>query len=376
MRSAGRCLLGACLALLLLAGTAAAQQLPLKTEVPERRIGICPALDAPDPGLVTEADRQEAARLTTSATQAAIIGDHQQARSLLRRAARLDPQDADVAYLLARASDEVADRDGALREYCRYLDLSPDAPEAAEVQVRIADLAPDGGQEYTEQALRQFRLGVNNFQFGRIEPAEVAFTAALEEAPEWPEAYYNRALAYARLEQPALARSNLERYLALLPDAPDADAVRAAIEQLANPVARYSAGTAFAAGIFPGGGHFYTGRPVVGTLVLGAVGGLVAFGLLSEDIVIECRSIPVNNVCPPGDVAGEERTRPYLVPALGAAAALTLAAAIEAWRGAGRSGTGAGSLVQVGAVEGTRLRVPAVSAGPNGTRIELFRWTF
>ncbi|MCA9737367.1 MAG: tetratricopeptide repeat protein [Gemmatimonadota bacterium] len=376
MRSAGRCLLGACLALLLLAGTAAAQQLPLKTEVPERRIGICPALDAPDPGLVTEADRQEAARLTTSATQAAIIGDHQQARSLLRRAARLDPQDADVAYLLARASDEVADRDGALREYCRYLELSPDAPEAAEVQVRIADLAPDGGQEYTEQALRQFRLGVNNFQFGRIEPAEVAFTAALEEAPEWPEAYYNRALAYARLEQPALARSNLERYLALVPDAQDADAVRAAIDQLANPVARYSAGTAFAAGIFPGGGHFYTGRPVVGSLVLGAVGGLVAFGLLSEDIVIECRSIPVNNVCPPGDVAGEERTRPYLVPALGAAGALTLAAAIEAWRGAGRSGTGVGSLVQVGAVDGPRLRVPAVSAGPNGTRIELFRWTF
>lgn len=376
MRSAGRCLLGACLALLLLAGAAAAQQLPLKTEVPERRIGICPALDAPDPGLVTEADRQEAARLTTSATQAAIIGDHQQARSLLRRAARLDPQDADVAYLLARASDEVADRDGALREYCRYLELSPDAPEAAEVQVRIADLAPDGGQEYTEQALRQFRLGVNNFQFGRIEPAEVAFTAALEEAPEWPEAYYNRALAYARLEQPALARSNLERYLALVPDAQDADAVRAAIDQLANPVARYSAGTAFAAGIFPGGGHFYTGRPVVGSLVLGAVGGLVAFGLLSEDIVIECRSIPVNNVCPPGDVAGEERTRPYLVPALGAAGALTLAAAIEAWRGAGRSGTGVGSLVQVGAVDGPRLRVPAVSAGPNGTRIELFRWTF
>ncbi|MEZ4417616.1 MAG: tetratricopeptide repeat protein [Gemmatimonadota bacterium] len=374
MRSAGRSLLGACLALAVTAPLAA-QQLPIKTAVPERTIGICPAIEAPDPGLVTEADRQEAARLTTSATQAAIIGDHQQARSLLRRAARLDPLDPDVAYLLARASDEVSDRQGALEEYCRYLSLAPESAESAEVQARVAELAPDPAAAYSEDAIRQFRLGVNSFQFGRAQGAEVAFTAAIEAAPEWPEAYYNRGLVYAQLGQTALATSNLERYLALAPEAEDAAAVRAALERLANPVARFSPGTALAAGVFPGGGHFYTGRPLIGAVVLGAVGGLVAFGVLSDDIVIECRSIPVNNVCPPGDIADQTSTRPYLAPALGVAGALTVITAIEAYRGAKRRNGDVSSLVSVDTEGGggLRLGVPAVSVGPTGTRIELFR---
>jgi len=357
----------------------AGQQLPVKSEVPTRQLGICPAFEAADPGLVTEADRAEAARLSTSATQAAIIGDHAQARTLLLRAARLDPLDPNVAYLLARSSEEVSDREAALEHFCRFLALSPNAPEAPEVQARVAVLAPDPDSGYSEEAMRSFRLGVNNLQFGRTEPALGAFTAAIEAAPEWPEAYYNRGLTYARLNQPELASTNLERYLELAPDAEDADAVRSALGRLADPQVEFNPGSVIAAGLLPGGAHFATGRPFVGTLVLGAVGGLIAFGILSEDIVIQCRSIPVDGVCPTQDIASEERTRPYLAPALGAAGGLTVLAVWEAYRNAkGRSGD-LGSLVQIRSTTDGSIRrwgMPRLTVGPTGTAVEWFRMVF
>ncbi len=344
-----------------------------------QQVGVCPALPEVDPGLVTESDRAEAGRLSTSATQAAIIGDHAQARSLLLRAARLDPTDANVAYLLARASEEVSDDPAALEHYCRFLTLAPNAPEAQEVQERVAVLSPDEDAGYSESATRSFRLGVNNLQFGRIEPAIAAFDAAIEQAPEWPEAYYNRGLTYARLNEPELAKSNLERYLLLAPEAEDADAVRSAVVRLSDPAAEFNPTSVIAAGILPGGAHFSTGRPAAGALVLGAVGGLVAFGVLSEDIIIQCRSIPVGNVCPPSDIAGEERKRKYLAPALGGAVAITAFAAWEAYRSAkGRSGA-LGSLFQVHASPDGQQRswgMPRLTVGETGTAIEWFRMVF
>lgn len=107
---------------------------------------------------------------------------------------------------------------------------------------------------------------------------------------------------------------------------------------------RFSPGRALALGLAaPGLGHFYTARPVRGLLVLSAAAGALAAGVFYEKVDIRCLAIPTANVCPPGQVATEESSRPLLLPAIGAAAAITLLGAIDAFAGAddpARTGAG------------------------------------
>src|SRR5690606_23876775 len=99
---------------------------------------------------------------------------------------------------------------------------------------------------------------------------------------------------------------------------------------------RLSPGAAFAAGIFPGGGQFYTGRPVFGVVVTVATAGVVAGGVFYERTTIRCRDASAGRDCPEELIAGRDTDRPYLGPALGAAAGVALIAAVEAALHAGR----------------------------------------
>lgn len=84
--------------------------------------------------------RQQARDLAQRGQRAAILGDRVAARDQLRLAARLDPADPDLAYQLARAEEGAGNRTEAATEYCRFLALAPDAPDAAEARARVADL--------------------------------------------------------------------------------------------------------------------------------------------------------------------------------------------------------------------------------------------
>jgi len=114
--------------------------------------------------------------------------------------------------------------------------------------------------------------------------------------------------------------------------------------------------------ILPGAGEFYANRPVQGLLVLAAAGGAATAGYFVTRVDVDCRSVPVNGTCPPGDVLGEDRKRPYLTAGLATAAAITLLGAIDAALGAGndRGGARTDSPVDVGAdgrVHLTLLRI-------------------
>jgi hypothetical protein len=146
------------------------------------------------------------------------------------------------------------------------------------------------------------------------------------------------------------------------------------------PARRIDPGQAAVLGMLvPGLGQIYAGKPGRGVLVLGAAAGALAFGLLHETISVECLSVPVNNFCPPADVVSEEADRPYLVPALGAALALSVIGAIDAFtaaRGANRrAAEGARGESSVGAA-GPRLEPPSLAATPSRIRFEIIRVRF
>jgi hypothetical protein len=99
--------------------------------------GRCPAarkVTAP-----SDEQRRSARTLVSRAQQAVIVDDHTSARDLYERAVVLDPTDATTAYALARTYESLRDP-RAVNEYCRFLALAPNAPEAADVRQRLTSL--------------------------------------------------------------------------------------------------------------------------------------------------------------------------------------------------------------------------------------------
>ncbi|MEO6529224.1 MAG: tetratricopeptide repeat protein, partial [Gemmatimonadaceae bacterium] len=87
---------------------------------------------------VTDLQRRTARDLAQRAQQSAILGDRTAARDQMTQAAALDPSNPDLAYQLARAQESAGAPDDAATEFCRFLALAPNAPEAAEARERVA----------------------------------------------------------------------------------------------------------------------------------------------------------------------------------------------------------------------------------------------
>src|SRR3712207_5822282 len=122
-----------------LAVTAEAQQLPVKRSLSPASILACPAPTAPV--TIARNDSPDVRRLMALGHEAAIVGDHRQARDVFLDAARLSPGDERIAYQLGRAYEELGERANAVREYCRFLALAPQASDAPDVRTRVAALA-------------------------------------------------------------------------------------------------------------------------------------------------------------------------------------------------------------------------------------------
>jgi tetratricopeptide (TPR) repeat protein len=205
---------------------------------------------------VSAAAKLEAQQLTGRAQAASIEGDNSTATSLYQKAAQLNPSDPSIAYALGREYEVTRDA-RAMGEYCRFLALSPAAPEAADVRQRIAELA-----------------------------------------------------------------------LALPPDTAIVRIPVGAPESMSSP------GDALLGGVFiPGLGQFVTHRPIAGFLVLAASAGAAAYGLQSSTVEVGVTQTAID---PLGHsyqyVTHETRSaRPNLAVGVGAAAAISLFAALEAF---------------------------------------------
>ena len=334
-----------------------AQELPLKRDLPP---GPC---EARVPGSVrsgspSEADRQEAERLSSEANQAAILGNQDGAIVLLREAAELDPLSSAVAYRLARTLEDAGEPDAALGEFCRYLALEPDGPDAAETRLRTERLADPDGNAISPGARSAFEQGVAAFDQGAYDEATRHFSRAVLEGSDWDDAYYNRGVSYIRAGRTSAAAADLQWYLETNPAADDLEAVQAQLRQIA-PTRQYSPGIALTTGLLiPGMGQFYSGRPGWGFLVLSTAGTAAAVGLLHRKVEVDCLQLPTDGVCPPQQILDERVKRPLLVPGLAAAAAITVVGAIYAFRGA------RGSERQLSSRAGElQLALPAIGSG-------------
>lgn len=353
----------------------AAQQAPLKREVPAVQESRCRPPE-PTSGLVPGPEgRAEALRNLESAREAAIVGDYGSARDLLLRATRLDPTSPEIAYNLGRALEELGLPRDAAAAYCRFLTLSPASPDADEVRERVARLDPPDVPVTTEAAAR-FREGLELYDSGDLRAADDAFARTVTLAPRWAEPSFNRAMILMEEGHLEEAAQNLERYLLLRPDAEDRSRVIGWIAALRTPVRGPGPGVALVSGLLvPGLGQFLTDRPLLGLTLMGIAGGGIAVGVLSEERNIQCRIDPTGGVCPPGDILDETVERPFLIPGIAVAAAAALIGAVDAYRSAGRRGNLDALPVRPRSA-GVRLDAPALGWDGRGVRAEVLRLRF
>lgn len=347
--------------------------LPLKRELPPPPPGPCetvPSAEAPE-AVPSDEDRREAERLLGEANRAAILGEREGALELLRAAADLDPASSEVAYRLGRILEDAGQEREALRAFCRHLALEDDGGvNVADARARAERIAPPADTSFSESARSAFEEGVAAFDAGSLETAARHFSRALVEAPDWEDAHYNRGVTYLRMGRIGAAAADLEWYLETDPVASDRARVEAHLEQLAPALApEYDRRTALTAGlVVPGMGHFYSGRPGAGFLVLATATASAGAGLLHRTVEVQCRSVPVDGECPPAEVLARVEDRPLLVPGLLGAAAITVAGAIHAFRGIerpeARLAFGDGGLELQGAAAPSRKMTPFLALQP------------
>lgn len=285
-------------------------------------------------------DVAEARRLSAAGQEAALTGDQKGARDAFSKAADLNPVDDRIAYDLGRAHEELGDSTSAIREYCRYLTLSPAGPEAGDVRARLQQLVPKAAAQTAQELLAKFRLGLFLYDSARYDAAERAFDEVVQKAPLASEGYFNRGLMRAAVGSRAEALKDFEAYLAAVPAADDRAEVTRTITVLRRPV--YGPGSAFIRGIVPGFGQFYTGRPVRGVLVLAGVATAAGLAVLQTTTIKQIAYVDPNGI--PAPYTQEFTERKYLVPGVATAAGLTMVAALEAVIFARKSARGAAVL--------------------------------
>jgi len=256
----------------------------------------------------------------------------------MREASTLDPTDADLAYQLARAYETAGAGPNAAKEYCRFLSIAPNAPEAAEARNRVAALVPVTHSSAPTVASTLFGAGITAYERTQLTEAEAKFAAAINAEPTWADSYYNRALVRVAQGDRQRALTDFEEYLRLKPQAPDRAQVVARIESLR--VRPPSPGQALGLGlVLPGGGQFYTRRPIRGVLFLAGTSAAIAFGLQQEK---STKSIEQTGKDPFGNSYTFTTTqtttdRPNLVPGIAIAGALFAGSALESFMFARRS---------------------------------------
>ena len=378
-RVVGRLAIAIALTQLAVLRSAGAQQLAPKRALSPTSVLPCPA---PLAGAVpARNDSPDVRRLVALGHEAAIVGDHRQARDVFLDAARLSPGDERIAYQLGRAFEELDDRPAAIREYCRFLTLAPQASDAADVRARIGALTKpaSGGTSVADQATVSFRTGVGHLDQRRWREASDAFSRVIQALPRAAEAYYDRAIALVALNEREAAVRDLEQYLTLRPAAEDQVVVRQRIGALRGPT--WNPSTALVTGLaLPGLGQVYTSRPWIGLGVAALAGSSLYFAFSEKDE----QEIRDYSVTIPGfpEIINIDTVmvtkHPYYAAGLSVFAVATIGAAFEAARYARRSRgeptrtNRVPAAARVGAVE---LFAPDLVPGRNGLALRVSgRW--
>ena len=293
----------------------------------------------------TAGDDTTTRRLIAAGQEASLQGEHTVARDAFAEAAKRSPNNADLAYYLGRAHEQLSATTDAVREYCRYLKLKPSARDADEVQGRIVRLVPRSQLALADEARANFSSGVALLERRQYIAADSMFGSIVAQLPNTPELYFNRALSRAARGERALAIEDFQKYFDLAGNPPDRAAINTAVAGLQDRV--FGSGQALGSGLLlPGMGQMQTGRPVIGVSVLGAVAAALIWGMAEKQGFEVATFIdPFGN---PYVDSLPRTTKPNLAIAGAAAGILWVGSAIEAMSYARRTRARAESIIQIG----------------------------
>ncbi len=221
-----------------------------------------------------------------------------------------------------RAALEANAGDDAAATGLAYAELWQADPHQAARRSEITDavVPPD----FPSGAATAFRSGLHQLRARDMTGAVNALDAAVDSAPNWADAYYNRALAYEQQGRTSAARSDFQSYLRLRPGADDrAEVVKHMAALGRSPSEAFTRGA-----IFPGLGQFYTGRPVFG--------GIVTAGVVGSTVWALKKQTSVEMHLYPGPFGGTDtvfvnvQNRPHLGAGLAIAGGLWVLSALEA----------------------------------------------
>ena len=353
--------------------SASAQALQVKTVIEGLEAFECSVFGIPEPASAEEA--AQAAQLGSAAGQSLVLGDLARARELLARAVSLDPGSPDLAYQYGRVLEDLGESNDAVLQYCRALAFGASDEDALDARGRVDAFANATRRRIASQALEAFADGLGAAGVRQWGNALMAFERAAAGHADFPEAHYNQGVALEALGRDVGAAEAFRRYLDMRPNAIDAIQVSERIGQLqVVPGSQPSAGSALALGmLLPGGGQFYTGRPLGGVAMLALAGGAAAAGLLIEETDIRClNAVEPGQDCPPDQIIDRDTTRPYLTYGLAGAGALVLAGALEAFFHA----RGLNDVEVASFGDRTRLLGPSVRTRGRRADVRFFRVTF
>lgn len=317
-------------------------------------------------GAVSDADTVTR-RLISNGQEASLQGEHAAARDAFANAAKRSPNNADLAYYLGRAHEQLSATTDAVKEYCRYLQLKPNARDADEVQGRIVRLTPQSQLARADEARANFSSGVALLERRQYIAADSMFGSIAAQLPNTPELYYNRALSRAARGERALAIEDFQKYFDLAGNPPDRAAINTAVARMQDRV--FGTSEALGSGLLlPGMGQMSTGRPFLGVAVLGAVAGAIIWGMTEKQgFEVTTFQDPFGN---PYVDSLPRTTKPYLPVAAGTAVLLWAGSAYEAMSYARRTRARAESIIQIG-VAGSEATNVFVALSASGTRAGL-----
>jgi Tol biopolymer transport system component/regulator of sirC expression with transglutaminase-like and TPR domain len=148
--------------------------------------------------------------------------------------ARSEEQEyADAYYKRGAIYQAQKDDEAAIKDYNRYLELVPDAPEKEQLEEYIATTTGTPVPSTTED---YYTPGIQRLDAGEYELALEDLNQALALEPDLAIAYYARGKVHRFLGHAEAATSDFRRYLERAPDAPDRTQVEEWIGELAGDI--------------------------------------------------------------------------------------------------------------------------------------------
>ena len=314
----------------------------LAATAPQGCAAILPAANSPSSNT---GDDAETRRLIGAGQEASLQGEHEAARDAFVQASKRSPNNAQLAYYLGREYETLNANNDAVKEYCRYLRLSSNARDADEVQGRIVRLTPRSQLAQVDEARANVSSAVALLERRQYVAADSMLGSILTKLPNSPEPYYNRGLARAARGERTLAVQDFQKYIDLAGNPSDRNAINAAVARIQDRV--FSTSSALSSGLaIPGLGQMSTGRPLYGVGVLGAVAGVLIWGMAEKQgFEVATFEDPFGN---PYIDSLPKTTRPNLAIAALTAGTLWIGSAYEAMTYARRSRARAESIIQIG----------------------------